>query len=212
MQQIAAQLGVAMQHASLSVSDRQKNQKLSNALVDLKETQSQLIQTEKMSSLGQLVAGIAHEINNPVNFIYANVKHLEDYSDNLLSILASYQQHFPNPPEEINSLLEEAEIDYIANDLPKLCTSLSTGTDRIRSIISSLRNFSRLDEAEMKAVDLHEGIEGTLLILQHRLKTSSSKVAVEIVKDYGDLPPVECHAGQVNQVFMNLLTNAMDEL
>lgn len=212
VEQIAAQLGVAMQHASLAASDRLKNSQLSTALMDLKTTQTQLIQTEKMSSLGQLVAGIAHEINNPINFIHANVSHLKDYSNNLLRILEEYQQHFPSPPLEIKTLLEEAEIDYLAEDLPKLCTSLSTGTQRIRSIISSLRNFSRLDEAEVKAVDLHEGIEGTLLILQHRLRTRANKISIEIVREFGALPLVECHASQVNQVFMNLLTNAIDEL
>ncbi len=212
VQQIAAQLGVAMQHASLAASDKQKNSQLSTALIDLKTTQTQLIQTEKMSSLGQLVAGIAHEINNPINFIHANVGHLKEYSNSLLKLIEGYQQHFPSPPDDIQTLLEEAEIDYLAEDLPKLCTSLSTGTQRIRSIISSLRNFSRLDESEVKAVDLHEGIEGTLLILQHRLRTGSNKVSIEIIKKYGELPLVECHASQINQVFMNLLTNAIDEL
>lgn len=212
VEQIAAQLGVAMQHASLVASDKQKNSQLSTALVNLRAAQTQLIQTEKMSSLGQLVAGIAHEINNPVNFIHANVVHLKGYSNNLLKVLEVYQQHYPNPPAELQTLLEEAEIDYLSDDLPKLCASLSTGTQRIRSIITSLRNFSRLDEADMKAVDLQEGIEGTLLILQHRLKASGSKTSVEIVKDYGELPLVECHASQINQVFMNLIANAIDEL
>ncbi len=212
VQQIAAQLGVAMQHASLAASDKQKNSQLSTALINLQTTQTQLIQTEKMSSLGQLVAGIAHEINNPVNFIHANVSHLKEYSKNLLTALEFYQQQYPNPSVELQTLLKEIEIDYLAEDLPKLCASLSTGTQRIRSIIISLRNFSRLDEAEIKAVDLQEGIEGTLLILQHRLKSSSSKGAVDIVKDYGDLPLVECHASQINQVFMNLIANAIDEL
>ncbi|MBE9060415.1 GAF domain-containing protein [cf. Phormidesmis sp. LEGE 11477] len=212
VEQIAAQLGVATQHASLAASDQQKNSQLSTALVELRATQTQLIQTEKMSSLGQLVAGIAHEINNPVNFIHANVAHLKEYSTNLLKVLEAYQQSYPDPSEEIQALLEDADIDYLCADLPKLCMSLSTGTQRIRSIITSLRNFSRLDEAEVKAVDLQEGIEGTLLILQHRLKTSRAKVSVEIAKDYGELPLVECHASQINQVFMNLITNAIDEL
>ena len=210
VRQIAAQLGVALQHALLLARDRQQNEQLSAALIDLKETQTQLIQTEKMSSLGQMVAGIAHEINNPVNFIHGNVKHLQDYSNSILNLLTAYQAHYSQPPAEIQALLEETEIEYLADDLPKILSSLSVGTERIRLIVSSLRNFSRLDEAEIKAVDLHDGIEGTLLILQHRLVSSS--ISIEIQKDYGNLPLVKCHAGQINQVFMNLLNNAIDEL
>lgn len=210
--QVAAQLGVALQHASLLTHNRRKTAELSNTLNNLRETQAQLIQTEKMSSLGQLVAGIAHEINNPVNFIYANLAHLDEYSSNLFRVLASYQAHYPEPPDDIKALLEEADLAYIEQDLPKLCSSLALGTKRIQSIVSSLRNFSRLDEAAVKFVDIHEGIESTLLILQHRLKDSDSKVSIEIVKDYGDLPLVECHSGQINQVFMNVIGNAIDEL
>ena len=210
--QLAAQLGVALQHASLANSEREKNDQLSIALSELQATQTQLVQTEKMSSLGQLVAGIAHEINNPVNFIHANVNHLKEYSDRLLEIISSYQKHCPDIPAELQELMEAAELEYLTDDFPKLCKSISTGTKRIRSIVLSLRNFSRLDEAETKAVNLHEGIESTLLILQHRLKAGSSQVSIEIVKQYGDLPKVECHAGQINQVFMNLLSNALDEL
>ena len=210
--QIAAQLGVALQHASLLAYNRRKTEELSNTISNLKDTQAQLIQTEKMSSLGQLVAGIAHEINNPVNFIYANLAHLNEYSSNLFRVLAGYQTHYPEPPDDIKALLEEADLDYIEQDLPKLCSSLSLGTKRIQAIVSSLRNFSRLDEAAVKFVDIHEGIESTLLILQHRLKTDSSQISIEIVKNYGNLPLVECHSGQINQVFMNIIANAMDEL
>ncbi|NJL85417.1 MAG: GAF domain-containing protein [Leptolyngbyaceae cyanobacterium SM1_1_3] len=210
--QIAAQLGVAVQHASLLARNRQKTEQLSKTLVNLKETQAQLIQTEKMSVLGQLVAGIAHEINNPVNFIHANLTHLEEYSNNLLKVLSSYQKHCSEPAAETQKLLEETDVAYILKDLPKLCSSLAVGTNRIQSIVSSLRNFSRLDEAAMKPVDIHEGIEGTLLILQHRLKADIAKVTIEIVKEYSKLPSIECYAGQLNQVFMNLLTNAIDEL
>lgn len=210
--QIAAQLGVAMQHASLLNHNREKTEELSKTLINLKETQTQLIQTEKMSSLGQLVAGIAHEINNPVNFIHANLAHLSEYTNNILQVLSSYQEYCPEPSDEIQKLLEEADIEYIAEDLPKLCSSLSIGTKRIQSIVLSLRSFSRLDEAEMKPVDIHDGIEGTLLILQHRLKTDKSKIKINIVKEYSELPLVQCYAGQLNQVFMNLLANAIDEL
>ena len=210
--QLAAQIGVALQHASLANSEREKNDQLSTALSELQATQTQLVQTEKMSSLGQLVAGIAHEINNPVNFIHANVNHLKEYSTRLLEVISGYQKHYPDPPAELQELMEVAEIEYLTDDFPKLYKSISTGTKRIRSIVLSLRNFSRLDEAETKAVDLHEGIESTLLILQHRLNAGPSQVSIEIVKQYGDLPKVECHARQINQVFMNLLSNALDEL
>ena len=210
--QIAAQLGVAMQHASLLAHNRQKTEQLSKTLINLKETQTQLIQTEKMSSLGQLVAGIAHEINNPVNFIHANLAHLEEYTGNILKVLSCYQESYPEPSNGVQKLLEEADIEYIAEDLPKLCSSLSIGTKRIQSIVLSLRSFSRLDESDMKPVDIHDGIEGTLLILQHRLKTDNSKVTINIVKEYSELPLVQCYAGQLNQVFMNLLANAIDEL
>ncbi|MGB3294668.1 MAG: GAF domain-containing protein [Phormidesmis sp.] len=210
--QIAAQLGVALQHASLLERDRRKKEALSKTLINLKETQAQLIHTEKMSSLGQLVAGIAHEINNPVNFIHANLAHFNDYSQKLFRVLASYQAHYPEPADNIKELLAEADLDYLEEDLPKLCSSLSMGTKRIQTIVSSLRNFSRLDESAVKVVDIHEGIESTLLILQHRLETSNSKVTINIVKQYGDLPRVECHAGQMNQVLMHLIVNAVDEL
>ena len=210
--QLAAQIGVALQHASLANSEREKNDQLSIALSELQGAQTQLVQTEKMSSLGQLVAGIAHEINNPVNFIHANMNYLEEYSTRLLEVISGYQKHCPDPPAELQELMEATEIEYLTDDLPKLCGSISTGTQRIRSIVLSLRNFSRLDEAETKVVDLHEGLDSTLLILQHRLNAGCAQVPIEIVKQYGDLPKVECHAGQINQVFMNLLSNALDEL
>ncbi|MEL6459298.1 MAG: GAF domain-containing protein [Cyanobacteria bacterium J06621_15] len=212
LQQISEQMTVALQQSDLLNQVKFQAEELKQTLTNLKETQTQLIQTEKMSSLGQLVAGIAHEINNPVNFIHANLAHLEEYTGNILKALSCYQEYYPEPNYEIQQLLEEADIEYIAEDLPKLCSSLSIGTKRIQSIVLSLRSFSRLDEAEMKPVDIHDGIEGTLLILQHRLKTDSSKVTIDIIKKYGELPLVQCYAGQLNQVFMNLLANAIDEL
>lgn len=210
--QIAGQLGVALQHASLLARNHRKQAELSDTLKNLQETQAQLVQTEKMSSLGRLVAGVAHEINNPVNFIHANLSHLDEYSQNLFKVIASYQVHCPNPPQPVQTLLEETDVGYIEEDLPKLCASLSLGTARIREIVLSLRNFSRLDESTLKAVDLHEGIESTLLILQHRLKTNKSNVEIKVEKTYGNLPLVECYPGQINQVFMNLIVNAIDEL
>lgn len=179
---------------------------------ELKETQLHLIQAEKMSSLGQLVAGVAHEINNPVNFIHGNLGHAQDYTRDLLAFLQLYQQHYPNPGSEIQSAAEEMDLAFIQTDLPKILSSMQVGTERIRQIVLSLRNFSRTDEAEIKSVDLHDGLNSTLMILQHRLKARPERPEIEVVREYGDLPLVECYAGPLNQVFMNILTNAIDAL
>jgi PAS domain S-box-containing protein len=185
---------------------------LKQALQKLQQTQSQLIQTEKMSSLGQLVSGVAHEINNPVNFIHGNVIHASRYAEDLLRLLSLYQQHNPDPIPTIQAEIEAIDLEFLVEDLPKLLTSMRTGTERIRQIVLSLRNFSRLDEAEVKPVDIHAGIDSTLMILQHRLKARSDRPAIQILKDYGNLPLVDCYAGELNQVFMNLLANAIDAL
>jgi signal transduction histidine kinase len=174
---------------------------------ELQETQTQLIQTEKMSSLGQMVAGVAHEINNPVNFIYGNLTYTQTYTDNLLTLVQLYQQQYPTATPEIETYIEKIDLDFLAEDLPKLVSSMQMGADRIRQLVLSLRNFSRLDEAEMKLIDLHEGIDSTLLLLNHRLKQG-----IQIVKHYGKLPLVECHPAQINQVFMNIISNAVDAL
>ncbi|WP_353930834.1 GAF domain-containing protein [Okeanomitos corallinicola TIOX110] len=210
--QIAAQLGVAIQQAELLVKTQQQTKQLTDTLNELKNTQTQLIQTEKMSSLGQLVAGIAHEINNPVNFISGNLIHINEYAEDLLAMVDIYQQKYPNPYEEILELAEELDFEFLLEDLPKILNSMKIGVDRIRQIVLSLRNFSRLDEAEMKEVNIHEGIDSTLLILQHRLKARPEFPAIQIIKEYGNLPLVECYAGQLNQVFMNLFSNAIDAL
>ncbi len=210
--QIASQLGVALQHAVLLKHTQQQATQLSQALDHLRETQAHLIQSEKMSSLGQLVAGVAHEINNPVNFIYGNLSHIDQYTQDLIDILNLYQQHYPVPAQEIQQRAKVADLKFIAEDLPKLFSSLQVGAERIREIVLSLRNFSRLDQAEVKSVDIHEGLDSTLLILQHRLKPNSLHSGIEVHKQYGDLPLVECFAGQLNQVFMNLLANAVDAL
>lgn len=194
------------------VSLEQQSQELKHTLADLKRTQAQLIQAEKMSSLGQLVAGVAHEINNPVNFIHGNLSYVHEHTSDLLSFLQLYQHHYPNPVIEIQTEAAEIDLEFIQADLPKILDSMKMGTSRIRQIVLLLRNFSRMDEVDFKAVDLHEGIESTLFILQHRLKDRPEHPAIEVIRDYGDLPTVECDPGQINQVFMNILANAIDAL
>ncbi|MDZ8086832.1 MAG: ATP-binding protein [Nostoc sp. DedQUE12b] len=194
------------------VERQQTEAELQQALKDLQKTQIQLIQSEKMSSLGQLVAGVAHEINNPVNFIYGNLQHTDDYTQQLLLLIKLYQNHYPNPEPEIKNANEEADIEYLIEDLPKMLTSMKMGAKRIREIVLSLRIFSRLDEAEFKTADLHEGIDSTLLILQHRLKLQNNRPEIKVIKEYGEIPQIQCFAGQMNQVFMNILANAIDAL
>ncbi|MDF5707631.1 MAG: ATP-binding protein [Nostoc sp. S4] len=189
-----------------------KNQQLQETLEQLQKTQTQLIQTEKMSSLGQLVAGVAHEINNPINFINGNITHAKEYIRELLKILQLYQKEYPQPTPVIQAEIEASELDFLIGDLQKLLNSMQIGSDRISNIVLSLRNFSRLDEAEMKAVNIHEGIDSTLMILQNRLKAKPDSSQIQIIKNYAQLPLIECYAGQLNQVFMNIITNAIDAL
>lgn len=185
---------------------------LETALITAKQAQSQLVQAEKMSSLGQLVAGIAHEINNPVNFIHGNLTHARSYIAELQGLVALYQKHYPHPVSEIAETIEDLDLDFLLEDLTKLLTSMKVGTDRIREIVLSLRNFSRLDEADIKPVNIHEGLDSTLMILQGRLKATDHRPDIQIARHYGDLPQVECYAGQLNQVFMNLISNAIDAM
>ncbi|MEG3929881.1 ATP-binding protein [Microcoleus sp. T2B6] len=191
----------------LAVSFNQLIQRVSEYTKELKETQSQLIQTEKMSSLGQMVAGIAHEINNPVNFIGGNIDYANQYIKDLVDLVTLYQEYYPNPPDAILERIEDIELEFLREDLPKTLSSMKMGADRIREIVVSMRNFSRCDDGKMKSADIHEGIDSTLVILNHRLKQG-----IQVIKQYGKLPAVECYLAQLNQVFMNVIGNAIDAL
>ncbi len=215
----ASQTAIAIDKAVLyeqstqaAIQAKAQTQKLQQALHELQLAQTKLIQSEKMSSLGQLIAGVAHEINNPVNFIYGNLKYVAEYAQDLLHLLEKYQKFLPVAPPELESELDNIDLEFIMQDLPKLLDSMKLGTSRIVEIVQSLKNFSRHDEAEMKAVNIHDGIDGTLMILHHRLKADVHRPAIEIVKDYAKLPLIECYPGQLNQVFMNILANAIDAL
>ena len=199
---------------------QEQTKQLELALCELKLAQTQLIQAEKMSSLGQMVAGIAHEINNPVSFIFGNLTYTQEYTGNLMKLLQMYRDELPEPPAAIRDEIDTLELDFLLDDLPKMLSSMQVGATRIRDIVRSLRNFSRLDESDMKKVNIHEGIDSTLMILEHRLKAQSVSRAgtehhcpiIQVVKEYGELPLVECYAGLLNQVFMNIIANAIDVL
>jgi GAF domain-containing protein len=210
--QVAAQLSVALRQANLLNQTREQKDKLTQTLNDLQKAQLQIIQSEKMASLGQLVAGVAHEINNPVNFIYGNLEHASEYTKELINCIQLYQKHYPEPVKEIQDFLKKAEIGFLFKDIPNIFQSMQTGTNRILEIVMTLRNFSRLDEADFKKVDIHDGIDSTLMILQNRLKPFPESAYIQVIKDYGKLPLVECYPGQLNQVFMNLMANAIDAL
>lgn len=191
---------------------QQQKRELENTLYELRATQGHLVQSEKMSSLGQLVAGIAHEINNPVNFIYGNLVHTREYTENLLEIVGAYQEQYPEPPEDLQEIAEDIDLEFVMTDFPRLLDSMKIGAQRIREIVTSLRTFSRLDEADCKQANVHEGIDSTLLILQNRLKAKSDRPEIAVIKDYGSLSDAECYPSQLNQVFMNILANAIDAL
>ncbi|MEG4204199.1 PAS domain S-box protein [Microcoleus sp. Pol7_A1] len=189
---------------------RKQAAQLQEAYEQLQHAQIQLVQSEKMSSLGQMVAGIAHEINNPATFINGNISHTYNYFHDLIELLNLYQQCYPSPDPQIAKKVNDLDLDFLKEDLPRMLNSMRVGIERIGKIVLSLRNFSRLDESEMKLVDLHEGIDSTLLIVQHRLHQENTKSRIEIIKEYGKISKISCCAGQLNQVFFNIITNAID--
>ncbi|MGE5659793.1 MAG: PAS domain S-box protein [Actinomycetota bacterium] len=216
---VSDQLAIAVSQAELYNQTRTaareaqfQAQQLSQTLRQLQKTQTQLIQAEKMSSLGQMVAGIAHEINNPVSFIFGNLIHTEQYTSDLIKLTKLYQQEFPRLTPAIQELVDTIDLEFLLEDLPKMLSSMKMGANRIRDIVRSLRTFSRLDEADMKKVDIHESIDSSLLMLEYRLKAQPNHSAIQVIKDYGQLPLVECYAGQLNQVFLNIIANAIDAL
>lgn len=171
-----------------------------------------LIQTEKMVSLGQMVAGVAHEINNPVNFIHANIEHAREYVRDLITLIDLYQRALPQPTPTIQACLQNIDFDFLKEDLPGVLASMEYGSQRITKIVSSLKQFSRMNEAAIKSVDLHQGLDSTLIILDHRLRAHGKRSAIQVSRQYGDIPPITCYAGEINQVFMNILANAIDAL
>ncbi|MGB6294657.1 MAG: ATP-binding protein [Rivularia sp. (in: cyanobacteria)] len=187
-----------------------QTQQLQETLLELQRTQAQMIHTEKMSGLGQMVAGVAHEINNPVSFVYSNLEPARQYARDFIELLELYQQEYSQPLQNIQEKIEEIELDFIKEDFMKLLDSMQVGTERIYKIVLSLRNFSRLDEAEFKKVDIHDGIDSTLMILGNQLKATSAHSEIQVIKQYGDIPDVECYPSQLNQVFMNIINNAID--
>ncbi len=220
---LAAQAAISIENALLyaSVENKvaartkelnNKNFDLAHTLQQLKYTQSQLVQSEKMSSLGQMIAGIAHEINNPVSFIYGNIEYAREYIQDLLNLINSYKEEYPQPSQKIKEVTETIDLEFLVQDLQKLLKSMKVGAERIRNIVVSLKNFSRLDRLKKSPVDLHEGLDNTILILQHRLRGKGEKPSIKLIKNYGDLPLVTCYGSQLNQVFMNLLANAIDAL
>ncbi|MGB3401643.1 MAG: response regulator [Microcoleaceae cyanobacterium] len=203
------------QNAKLVESEakqREKSQQLQELLEQFQMTQLQMIQSEKMSSLGQLVAGIAHEVNNPVNFIYGNLFPAQEYAQELLELLQLYQELIPNPPDEIKAMIDEIDLDFLQSDFLQLMDSMQSGAKRIKEIVTSLRSFSRLDEAANKDVDIHECLDNTLSLLHHRLQSQEDLSEIQVIKEYGKINQLSCYPAELNQVFMNIINNGIDAL
>ena len=209
---LSAQIAVSIENALIYQREQEKTQLLEQSLTKLQTTQNHLFQVEKISSLGQLVAGVVHEINNYVNFISGNLYHTNQYTQDLLNLIELYQQEFPDSSSIIQEEIEDIELDYLMTDLPKILNAMQLGTERIREVTQTLRTFSRVEETDKKLVDIHVGIENSLIILDQRLKAKSNRPAIQVIKEYGELPSVECYIGQLNQVFMNILSNAIDAM
>ncbi|MBP0021128.1 MAG: HAMP domain-containing histidine kinase [Cyanobacteria bacterium SBLK] len=203
---------IAIAFNQMAAQIQKDREALEQTLRELKQTQTQLIQAEKMSGLGQMVAGVAHEINNPINFIYGNVPHVDRYTQDLLEVVNDYRDRYNNSIPEIENKLEDIDFEFLIDDLPKLLKSIRSGANRVKEIVVGLRTFSRLDEAQNKTVDIHQSIDSTILFLQHRLHIDKMIPKIDIIKSYNPLPNVECYAGQLNQVFFNILNNAIDIL
>ncbi|MFP5268927.1 hybrid sensor histidine kinase/response regulator [Coleofasciculus sp.] len=205
-----AELQTLTQELEQRVEER--TNQLAQALTNWQQAQAMLVQNEKMSSLGQMITGVAHEINNPISSIHGNLSCAGEYSRDLLQLLHLYTQHYPNPVPEIQAKSKEIDLNFLIKDFPKTFHSMELGIERICQIIKSLRNISRLDAGEMMMIDLHEGLDSTLVLLQHRIKPSGKHLGIQVIKEYGKLPPIECYPGRLSQVFMNILANAIDAL
>ncbi|WP_442945042.1 hybrid sensor histidine kinase/response regulator [Nostoc sp.] len=207
-------LHLKISHLTYTLEQRvqERTAELTQSLQQLQQTQLQLIQSEKMSTLGQLVAGIGHEINNPIGFIEGNFSYIAEYANNLLHLVNLQQKKLPHPEPEIEELLNQMDFEYLAEDIPKLLGSMRQGIDRLKGISLSLRTFARSDISSKMEFQIHEGIDSTLMLLKHRLKNKGDHPAIEVVTQYGKLPPISCYPGQLNQVFMNIIANAIDAL
>ncbi|MEH2414227.1 hybrid sensor histidine kinase/response regulator [Nostoc sp.] len=204
-------LKISLLTRTLEERVQERTAELTQSLQQLQQTQLQLIQSEKMSTIGQMVAGIGHEINNPVGFVGGNLSYIEEYVNNLLRLVSLQQQKLPQPDAEIEELVEEIDLEYLVEDLPKLMASMHQGISRLKDISLSLRTFARTDIASQVEFQIHEGIDSTLMLLRHRLKGNGDRPKIEVVTQYGDLPAISCYPGQLNQVFMNIIANAIDE-
>ncbi|BAY65488.1 two-component hybrid sensor and regulator [Calothrix brevissima NIES-22] len=205
-------LHLKISHLTRTLEQRvqERTAQLTKSVQDLQQTQLQLVQSEKMSTLGQLVAGIGHEINNPVGFLSGNCSHITQYMNDLLRLINLYQEKLPDPDPDIDDLVEEIDLDYITEDLPQLLASMTQGINRLKEMSLSLRTFARSDISSKTDYQIHEGINSTLMLLQHRLKGNGDRSAIKVVKQYSELPPIACYPGQLNQVFMNIIANAID--